>query len=68
METPEDERVEQVGEQIDQARQAAEDANLLIDPEEPKFYKDQYPAVAGTADDVDDEEDEAGGDDLTRAP
>ncbi len=67
METPDDERVEEVGEQIDEARRTAEDANLLIDPDEPKYYKDVNPAVTG-ADEGDEEEEEADGDDLTMTP
>ena len=34
-----DERLDQVEEQIDEARRNAEDAGILDDPEEPKFYE-----------------------------
>ena len=34
-----DERLDQLGEQIDEARKHAEDADLIDDPDEPKFYE-----------------------------
>lgn len=35
----EDERLEKVGEKIEQARREAEDAGILDDPDEPKYYE-----------------------------
>ena len=34
-----DDRLDQLGEQIDEARTHAEDADLIDDPDEPKFYE-----------------------------
>ncbi|MDQ3306579.1 MAG: hypothetical protein M3535_11510, partial [Actinomycetota bacterium] len=36
---PSEERLEQVQEDIDHARKTAEDADVLIDPDEPRFYE-----------------------------
>jgi ribonuclease HII len=38
-EVPDDERLERVQDDIDHARKTAEDADVLIDPDEPRFYK-----------------------------
>jgi ribonuclease HII len=38
-EIPEDERLEQVQDHIDHARKTAEDADVLIDPDEPRFHQ-----------------------------
>ncbi|MCU1487788.1 MAG: hypothetical protein JWN67_4534 [Actinomycetia bacterium] len=43
-----DERLEQVEQEIAQARKEAEDADILDDPDEPKFYE------SGEESDVDD--------------
>lgn len=36
---PDDQRLEQVQDGIDHARKTAEDADVLIDPDEPRFYQ-----------------------------
>lgn len=38
-EVPDDERLDEVQDHIDSARKTAEDADVLIDPDEPRFYK-----------------------------
>ncbi len=38
-EAPSDERLERVQDGIDHARKTAEDADVLIDPDEPRFYE-----------------------------
>jgi hypothetical protein len=44
-----DERLEKVQHDIDQARESAEDANILDDPDEPKFHE------TGELSDIDDQ-------------
>jgi hypothetical protein len=36
---PDDQRLEQVQDGIDHARKTGEDADILIDPDEPRFYQ-----------------------------
>lgn len=36
---PDQERLQQLQDDIDSARSNAEDANFLIDPDEPRFYE-----------------------------
>ncbi len=36
-ERPDDDRLDEVGDQIDHARDTAEDADILEDPDEPRF-------------------------------
>jgi hypothetical protein len=36
---PDDERLDEVQDGIDHARKTAEDADVLIDPDEPRFYQ-----------------------------
>jgi hypothetical protein len=44
-----DERLDQVEQEIQHARKAAEDADILVDPDEPKFYE------SGELSDIDDQ-------------
>ena len=47
--TPDQERLDEVQRQIDHARDVAEDANVLDDPDEPKFHQ------TGALSDLDDQ-------------
>ncbi|MBW3581286.1 MAG: hypothetical protein KY447_00950 [Actinobacteria bacterium] len=38
-EVPDEERLEQLQDGIDSARKNAEDADVLVDPEEPRFHE-----------------------------
>lgn len=49
MTAPDEDRLEHVQEHIDQARDAAEGAKILEDPDEPKFYE------SGERSDLDDQ-------------
>lgn len=38
-EVPDEERLQQLQDDIDSARKTAEDADVLVDPDEPRFYE-----------------------------
>ena len=44
-----DDKLDELGERIDSARETAEDAGVIDDPDEPKFYE------TGEASDIDDQ-------------
>lgn len=47
--TPDPDRLQQLDEDIDHARRTAQDADLMEDPDEPKYYE------SGSKSDIDDQ-------------